>query len=104
MNRLLDEDCVTALGASSWSPLAEHSEGTTMSDIRNSKKSEQSENLERPMFGQVNLEVAQRFWRGSETLVKALSDWNTEITHFVSQRINRSSEAVGRVTQCRSLP
>src|SRR2546430_70029 len=75
-----------------------------MSDIGKSKESEQSVNLEWPMFGQANLEIAQQFWKRSETFTKALSDWNTEVTHFVSQRVNRSSEAVGRVTQCRSVP
>jgi hypothetical protein len=68
------------------------------------KQAEQSSVSEWPMFGQANLEVAQQFWKRSETFAKVLLDWNTEITHFVSQRVNRSSEDLGRVTQCRSVP
>src|SRR4051794_4538545 len=75
-----------------------------MSDIRKSKEPEQSANLAWPMFGRVNLEVAQPFWKRSETFAKALSDWNTEITHFVAERISRGSDAMGRATRCQSLP
>jgi hypothetical protein len=74
-----------------------------MSDIKKAERSAQWASLEWPM-GQVNFEAAQQFWKRSESFAKALSDWNAEITHFASQRVNRSSEAVSRVTQCRSLP
>jgi len=53
---------------------------------------------------QVNLASAHQFWERTETFAKALADWNSEITHFVTKRISRSGEAVGQVTQCRTVP
>ena len=53
---------------------------------------------------QVNLDTVRQFWERSETFAKALTDWNTEVTHFVTKRVSRDGEALGRVTQCRSLP
>jgi hypothetical protein len=53
---------------------------------------------------QVNSVSAHQLWERTETFAKALADWNTEITHFFTKRISRSGEAVGRVTQCRTLP
>jgi len=53
---------------------------------------------------QVNLGTVRQFWERSETFANALTDWNTEVTHFVTKRVSRDGEALGRVTQCRSLP
>ena len=53
---------------------------------------------------QINLDAVRQFWERSETFAKALTDWNTEVTHFVTKRVSRDGEALGRVTQCRSLP
>ena len=53
---------------------------------------------------QVNLDTIRQSWERSETFAKALTDWNTEVTHFVTKRVSRDGEALGRVTQCRSLP
>jgi hypothetical protein len=74
-----------------------------MSEFGKTERAEQFLRLTWPM-GQVNLDSARQFWERSETFAKALADWNTEITHFVTKRISRSGEAVSRVTQCRSLP
>jgi Phasin protein len=74
-----------------------------MSEFGKTERAEQFLRLTWPM-DQVNLDSARQFWERSETFAKALADWNTEITHFVTKRISRSGEAVSRVTQCRSLP
>jgi hypothetical protein len=74
-----------------------------MSEFGKTERAEQFLRLTWPM-NQVSLDSARQFWERSETFGKALADWNTEITHFVTKRISRSGEAVGRVTQCRSLP
>jgi hypothetical protein len=74
-----------------------------MSDFGKTEKAEWVSSSMWPL-DQVNLASAHRFWERTETFAKALADWNTEIAHFVTKRISRSGEAVGRVTQCRSLP
>jgi hypothetical protein len=74
-----------------------------MSEFGKTERAEQFLRLTWPM-DQVNLDSVRQFWERSETFAKALADWNTEITHFVTKRISRSGEAVSRVTQCRSLP
>jgi hypothetical protein len=78
-------------------------EGQAMSGFGKTEKAEWLSGSAWPM-DQVNLDSARQFWERSETFGKALADWNTEITHFVTKRISRSGEAVGRMTQCRSLP
>jgi hypothetical protein len=74
-----------------------------MSEFGKTERAEQFLRLTWPM-DQFSFDSAYRFWERSETFAKALADWNTEITHFVTKRISRSGEAVSRVTQCRSLP
>jgi hypothetical protein len=78
-------------------------EGQGMTDFGKAEKTERFSGSAWPM-DQVDSASARQFWERSETFAKALADWNTEITHFAAKRISRSSEAVGRVTQCRSLP
>jgi hypothetical protein len=78
-------------------------EGQAMTDFGKAEKTERFSGSAWPM-DQVDSASARQFWERSETFAKALADWNTEITHFAAKRISRSSEAVGRVTQCRSLP
>jgi hypothetical protein len=74
-----------------------------MTDFGKAEKTERFSSTAWPM-DQFSFDSAHRFWERSETFAKALADWNTEITHFVTKRISRSGEAVSRVTQCRSLP
>lgn len=78
-------------------------EGQAMSDFGKTKKAEWFSGSAWPM-DQVNLASAHQFWERTETFAKALADWNTEITHFATKRISRSGEAVGRITQCRTVP
>ena len=74
-----------------------------MSGFGKTERAEQSSRPAWPM-DQGNLDPAREFWQRTETLAKALTEWNTEITHFVTKRISRGSEAVGRITQCRTVP
>jgi hypothetical protein len=78
-------------------------EGQAMSDFGNTERAEWFSGSAWPM-DQVNLVSAHQFWERTETFAKALTDWNTEITHFVTKRISRSGEAVGRIAQCRTVP
>jgi hypothetical protein len=78
-------------------------EGQGMTDFGKAEKTERFSGSAWPM-DQVDSASARQFWERSETFAKALADWNTEITHFVTKRVSRDGEALGRVTQCRSLP
>ena len=74
-----------------------------MSDFGKTERAEWFPASAWPM-DQVNVASAHQFWERTETFAKALTEWNAEITHFVTKRISRSSEAVGRITQCRTVP
>lgn len=74
-----------------------------MSEMRGPEKVEASQVPGWPL-GQIALDVAQQFWFQNQTVAKTLVDLNTEVADFVGQRLSQDGEAIGRMTQCRSLP
>jgi hypothetical protein len=55
-------------------------------------------------LAQPGSDAARRLSDQAEAVTKAMTDWNREFTSFVSYRMNRTSEAAGRMTKCKSLP
>ena len=37
-------------------------------------------------------------------MAKTISEWNTEVSHFLSHRVARNGETLGRMTECQDLP
>jgi len=69
-------------------------------------KTEWSKSL--PEFGaslaQMTSDMTGRFCEQSEALTSAIAEWNGEISHFVSHRLQRNGNAIGSMTNCQNLP
>jgi hypothetical protein len=48
------------------------------------------------------LDATRQFWDRSQTIAGTLAAWNSEVAHFVSQRISRNGETIGQMAQCQS--
>jgi len=54
-------------------------------------------------FTQVSSEATRRLCEQSQSIAKTISEWNTEVGHFVSHRATRTSEAMARMARCHSV-
>jgi hypothetical protein len=50
-------------------------------------------------FDHAGLDATRQFWDRSQTIAGALAAWNSEVAHFVSQRISRGGETIGQMVQ-----
>src|SRR5215469_14720836 len=55
-------------------------------------------------FTQAGSEAARRFCEHGQSIAKTISEWNTDVGHFVSHRAVRATEAMARMAKCQSLP
>jgi Phasin protein len=55
-------------------------------------------------FAQVSSDATRRLCEHGQSVAKTISEWNTEVGHFLSHRAARNSETMGRMTKCRSVP
>ncbi len=53
---------------------------------------------------QITSDATRRFSEQSETVTHTMSEWNTEVSHFLSRRVARDGETIGRMTKCQNLP
>jgi len=53
-------------------------------------------------FAQVSSEAASRFCEQGQSVAKMISEWNGEISQFLSQRATRNGETLRRITQCQN--
>ena len=55
-------------------------------------------------FTQASSEATRRFCEHGQSIAKMISEWNTDVGHFVSHRAGRTSEAMARIAKCESFP
>ncbi len=55
-------------------------------------------------LAQVSSEATRRLCEQRQSVAKTISEWNAEISQFVSHRMTRNSEALSRITQCQNFP
>jgi|SRR5215469_8801680 hypothetical protein len=55
-------------------------------------------------FTQASSEATRRLCEHGQSIAKTISEWNTEVSQFGSQRAARTSEAMARMAKCQSLP
>jgi hypothetical protein len=48
--------------------------------------------------------ATRRVCEQGQTVTQTMSEWNTELSHFVSRRVARNGETIGRLTKCQTLP
>ena len=61
-----------------------------------------------PDFGtsltQMTSDATRRVYEQGQTVAQTMSEWNTEVSHFVSRRVARNGETIDRMTKCQNLP
>ena len=55
-------------------------------------------------FAQVSSDATRRLCEHGQSVANTISEWNTEVSHFLSHRAARNSEAMGRMAKCQSFP
>ena len=55
-------------------------------------------------FAQVSSDATRRLCEQGQSVVQTTNQWNAELGQFLTHRVARNGEAMGRMTQCRSLP
>jgi hypothetical protein len=60
-----------------------------------------------PDFGtsltQMTSDATRRVCEQGQTVAQTMSEWNTEVSHFLSRRVARNGETIGRMTKCQNL-
>ena len=55
-------------------------------------------------FAQASTDATRRLCEHGQSVAKAISDWNTEVSHFLSHRAARNGETMSHVAKCQNLP
>ena len=55
-------------------------------------------------FVQASSDATRRLCEQGQSVAKTISEWNTEVSHFLSHRVARNGETLGRMTKCQDLP
>ena len=74
-----------------------------MNEVRKSELAETMPDLS-ASFVQVSSDATRRLCEQGQSVAKTLSDLNTEVSQFVTHRVARNGEAMGRLTKCQSFP
>ena len=53
---------------------------------------------------QVSSDATRRLCEHGQSVANTISEWNTEVSHFLSHRAARNSETMGRMSKCQNLP
>ena len=74
-----------------------------MNEVRKPELAEAISGLAGP-FAQVSSDATRRLCEQGQSVAKTINEWNTEVSHFLSHRVARNGEALGRMTKCQNLP
>jgi hypothetical protein len=55
-------------------------------------------------FAEGGSDATRRFYEQGQTIAQTMTEWNTEVSHFLSDRVARNGDAIGRITKCQGLP
>jgi hypothetical protein len=74
-----------------------------MNEVRRPDLAETVSTLAGP-FAQVSSDATRRLCEQGQSVAKTVSEWNTEVSHFLNHRVARNGEALGRMTKCQNFP
>ena len=74
-----------------------------MNEVRKSELAETMPDLS-ASFVQVSSDATRRLGEQGQSVAKTISALNTEVSQFVTHRVARNGEAMGRLTKCQSFP
>ena len=55
-------------------------------------------------FAQASSDATRKLCEHGQSVAKTISEWNAEVSNFLSHRAARNSEAKGRMAKCQNLP
>jgi hypothetical protein len=55
-------------------------------------------------FAQASSDATRKLCEHGQSVAKTISEWNAEVSDFLSHRAARNSEAMGRMAKCQNLP
>ena len=55
-------------------------------------------------IAQASSDVTRRFCEQGHSVAKTMDEWNSEVSQFLTHRVARNGEAMGRLTKCQNLP
>ena len=74
-----------------------------MNEVRKSEFAGAMPNFGVP-FVQASSDATRRLCEQGQSIAKTISEWNTEVSHFLSHRVARNGEILGRMTKCQNFP
>jgi hypothetical protein len=74
-----------------------------MNEVRTQSLAETVSGLTGP-FVQVSSDVNRRLCEQGQSVAKTVSEWNTEVSQFLTHRVARNGEALGQMTKCQNFP
>jgi hypothetical protein len=77
--------------------------GVVMNEVRKPELAETMPDLSAP-FVQVSSDATRRLCEQGQSVAKTISDLNTEVSQFVTHRVARNGETMGRLTKCQNFP
>jgi hypothetical protein len=80
-----------------------HDERAAMSEVRKPELAAGVPDLG-ATFLQVSSETSRRLCEQGQSVAQTISEWNNEVSHFLTNRVARNGEAIGRMTKCQNLP
>jgi hypothetical protein len=55
-------------------------------------------------FAQASSDATRKLCEHGQSVAKMISEWNAEVSDFLSHRAARNSEAMGRMAKCQNVP
>jgi hypothetical protein len=55
-------------------------------------------------FVQVSSDATRRLCEQGQSVAKTIGEWNTEAGQFLTHRVARNGEALGRMAKCQNIP
>ena len=53
---------------------------------------------------QITSDATRRVCEQGQAFTQTMSEWNTAVSHFLSRRVVRNGETIGRMAKCQNLP
>jgi hypothetical protein len=77
--------------------------GAVMNEVRKPELAEAISGLTGP-FAQASSDATRRLCEQGQSVAKTITEWNTDVSHFLIHRVARNGEALGRITKCQNFP
>jgi len=75
-----------------------------MNEVRKSERAETISDLVAAPLAQAGWDATRNYCEQGQSIAKSMTEWNTDVSHFLSHRIDRNAEAIRRMTKCQGLP